>query len=171
MKWAKILKTALSFVFLSLILLGCQQENDLQTFVAEVNKRPSGAIEPLPPIKVYENYVYSSSGLRSPFQPPMVELNTVSNGKGPDAGRQKEPLEAFPLDSLRLVGAIQKKGVLWALIVDKSGMVHHLKVGNYIGQNFGQIKKILENKIELTETVADSQGRWQERPTTINLLQ
>lgn len=165
----KTLKIAFSFTFLSMMLLGCQEEGDLQNFVAEVNKRPAGPIEPLPPIKVYESYVYSSSGLRSPFQPPMVDLTAARTGKGPAVDRPKESLEAFPLDSLRLVGALQKKGELWALIVDKSGRVHHLKVGNYIGQNFGKIKKILENKIELTEMVADSQGRWQERPATINL--
>lgn len=159
------------WIFLFVIILsGCNNENDLVSYVEEINKRPSSQIEPLPPLKVFENYHYSANALRSPFQPPMVNLK-VAKGKGPDANRPKEALEAFPLDSLRLVGALQKKGTLWALIVDKSGMIHHLRVGNYLGQNSGRINKILENKIELIEMVADSQGRWEEKPTTMNLLQ
>jgi type IV pilus assembly protein PilP len=165
------IKSLFALIFMGMVLASCQDDADLQAFVAEVNKRPSGQIEPLPEIKIYESYHYSSSALRSPFEPPFSEKSAVNMGKGPEMGREKEPLEAYPLDSLRLVGAIQKKGALWALIVDKSGMVHKLTVGNYIGQNYGKIKKISENKIELIEMVADNQGRWQERPTTMNLLQ
>lgn len=157
------------FLFV-MILSGCNKEDDLVSYVQKVNKRPSSQIEPLPPMKVFENYVYSASALRSPFQPPMVDLK-IAKGEGPDVNRPKEALEAFPLDSLRLVGALQKKGILWALIVDKSGMIHHLRVGNHLGQNSGRINKILEDKIELIETVADSQGRWQKKPATMNLLQ
>ncbi len=165
----KYIKCKLIFLFV-MMLTGCNKENDLVAYVQEVNKRPSSQIEPLPPVRVFEDYVYSASALRSPFQPPMVDLK-VAKGKGPDVNRPKEVLEAFPLDSLRLVGALQKKGILWALIIDKSGMIHHLKVGNYLGQNSGRINKILEDRIELIETVADSQGRWQEKPITMNLLQ
>lgn len=165
----KYIKFKWIFVF-AMILSGCKKEDDLVSYVQEVNKRPSSQIEPLPPVKVFENYDYSASALRSPFQPPIVDLK-VAKGNGSNANRPKEALEAFPLDSLRLVGALQKKGTLWALIVDKSGMIYHLKVGSYLGQNSGRINKILEDKIELIESVTDGQGRWQEKTTTMNLLQ
>lgn len=153
------------------LLTSCQRHEDLVTFVNEVNKRPPTQIEPFPSVKIYPNYAYSSSRLRSPFQPPSPEMKKGTSGNGPDMNRTREPLEAYPLDSLRLVGAIQKKGILWALILDKNGMVHWLTTGHYLGQNYGKIDKILENKIELTEMVVDSQGRWQPRATTLNLLQ
>ncbi len=154
-----------------LMLSSCGTDEDLITFVTEVNRRPAGPIAPLPQFKIVEHYVYASSALRSPFQPPIIDLSKAGKGNGPDVTRPKEPLEAYPLDSLRLVGALQKKGVLWALIVDKTGLVHRVTVGHYLGQNYGKINKILENKIELTEMIIDNQGRWEPRPTTINVLQ
>lgn len=166
---------SLKFIFkISLILVilsGCQDNHDLLAFIAEVKKRPSGPLEPMPSVQIYENHRYVSSMLRSPFQAPVPDLSTNISGKGPDVGRKKEALEMLPIDSLKLVGALQKNGVFWALIVDKSGMVHRLTIGNYLGQSYGKITNISEDKIELTEMVPDSQGRWQKRPTTMNLLQ
>jgi type IV pilus assembly protein PilP len=167
----KGIKSVFGIITLVLMLSSCGTDDDLIAFVDAVNKRPPGPIEPLPQFKLVENYVYSSGVLRSPFQPPTIDFTKVGKGNGPDVTRPKEPLESYPLDSLRLVGAIQKKGVLWALIVDKTGLVHHLTVGHYLGQNYGKINKILENKIELTEMIVDNQGRWEARPTTMNVLQ
>lgn len=167
MKWLKI---SCSLSLIALILVGCQGENDLTQFISTVNSRVPSQIEPAPAIQNFEHYAYSSAVLRSPFQPPLSLSGKLNAGKGPDAGRPKELLETYPLDSLKFVGAIQKKARVWALIMDKNRMVHRLTVGHYIGQNNGKIHNIFEDKIELIEMIADSQGRWQERPTTIKLL-
>lgn len=148
-------------------LFGCQENQDLGAFIAEVNSRPAGRIEPLRAIKRYEHYRYSLSELRSPFQPPWLDKDKVLEAEG---GRRKEPLEFYPLDSLKLVGFLKRNGEVWALIVDKEGMVHHLKKGNYIGQNEGKINNIWDDKIELIEKRRNSVGDWVKKAVIINLL-
>ncbi|RMF17861.1 MAG: pilus assembly protein PilP [Gammaproteobacteria bacterium] len=150
--------------------------SDLEAFVAEVKARPKGRIEPLPEFKVYQAFTYSAANLRSPFQPPQdvklaeVEAKPKSNIK-PDFDRPKEPLEAFALSSLNMVGTIRKAGdpTLYALIADDQGGIHRVRVGNYIGKNFGRITALDETHIEIVEIVSDGQGGWFERPRSLSI--
>ena len=161
------------------LLTGCSggsKFDDLQAYVAEVNARPKGRIEPLPEFKPYESFNYSAAGLRGPFTAP-VEIKLIkyqqeranSNVK-PDLQRPKEYLESFSVDAITMVGtlALTEKDV-WALLDDADGGVHRVKVGNYVGRNHGKVVSINPGSVELIEIVPDGHGGWLERPRAIKL--
>ena len=164
---------------LSLLLLGglagcaSQDMSDLRAFVEEVKQRPPGRIEPLPEIKEIETHTYSSMDLRNPFAPEQVPETQASvaqsSGLMPDFNRRKEELEGFPLDTLRMVGTIDKEDQVWGLIKTNDGTIHRVKNGNYMGMNYGKIDRVSEEKIELTEIIQDGQGGYIERQATVAL--
>ena len=86
----------------------------------------------------------------------------------PDLDRRKEPLEAFPLESLKMVGVLQKDKMIHA-IIQAGKAVHQVKIGNYMGQNFGIITNITESEIQLRELVQDAVGDWVERTSSLQL--
>lgn len=162
-------------LLLSAGLLGCasQEMTDLRGFVEEVKQRPAGRIEPLPEIKEVEIHTYSSMDLRNPFAPEQSQESqssvAQSNGLMPDFNRRKEELEAFPLDSLRMVGTLEQDDFTWGLIKTNDGTIHRVKNGNHMGMNFGEINRVSEEKIELTEIIQDGQGGYIERQATVAL--
>jgi len=81
----------------------------------------------------------------------------------------REELENFELDSLRMVGTLKDDAALWAIIRDTTGTVHRVQVGNYLGQNYGKIIEIFDDHLELREVVKDSSGLWEERRATLTL--
>jgi type IV pilus assembly protein PilP len=91
------------------------------------------------------------------------------NGIKPDFDRPSEPLEEYPLDSLRMVGTMQKGQETWALILDKDGAIHRVQPGNYMGQNYGKITRVTESEVDLTEIIPDGLGGWMERQSSIAL--
>lgn len=167
----------LAAILLAGTLAGCAGEDmsDLRSYVKKVEARKGGRIEPLPEFKTYENYAYATAGRRDPFQPiaepsPMEEQGQAEGpGITPDLNRRKETLEGFPLDALDFVGHMQRDGEEWALITDPEGLVHRVQVGNYLGQNHGEIHTITETKVMLTEIVPDGSGGWVEREAALAL--
>lgn len=161
----------------ALALGGCGGEkmSDLEDYVRSVLARPPGPIEPLPEIKPVETFVYEPGDRRDPFRPDAAsapeEAVASDNGLAPDPLRRKEELESFPLDSLRMVGTLELEGLRWGLIRTKEGILHRVKVGNYLGQNNGQITSIGNDAIQLTEIVSDAPGQWRERAATVALTQ
>ena len=159
------------------VLSGCfgEDNQDLTSYIAEVKSRPASGIEPLPPIPAYEAYAYDSTGLRNPFLPmakPSEELEVVEgSGPGPDLSRQKEELEGYPLDTLRMVGTLNLNGKLWGLVRTQDKVIHRVLPGNYMGQNYGKILSITENKIELSEFITTGSGKWRERDASIALAE
>lgn len=96
------------------------------------------------------------------------EARQPNSAVASELNRRKEPLEAFPLDSMTMVGSVSKQGVQYALLkVD--GLLYQVKVGEYLGQNYGKIMKVTETEIALREIVQDAAGEWIERPTTLQL--
>lgn len=161
-----------------LMLSACSADmSDLQQFVEQEKRKKPGPIEPLPQIQPYESFTYQAQNLRSPFQPDTqapgpesgAEAVASDNGIAPDTNRNKEYLEGFPLDSLDLKGTVQKQGELFALVTDPDGALHPVQVGNYLGQNYGQIIAITETEIRLTEIIPDGMGGWMERRAAIGL--
>jgi type IV pilus assembly protein PilP len=148
---------------------------DLRQWVDEVKARPGSRIDPLPAIKPYETYAYQAYELRDPFQPPAqpeaAEIMPTENGIHPDSNRPREPLEAFPLDSLRMVGSLDKGDGIWAIVKGSDGTVYRVRPGSYLGQNHGKIIGINEQEIALIEIVPDGKGGWLERPASIALNQ
>ncbi len=167
---------ALPLLLLGLLLNGCGGDKmaDLHAFVAQEKAKQKSSIEPLPAIKPYETFAYDANGLRDPFEPmdfgqSILASSGGGGGLAPDLNRPKEALEGYPLDSLRMVGTLQRGGVMEALIKTQDGTVHRVKTGNYLGQNNGKITLVAEDKVELTEIVPDGAGGWLERQASVAL--
>jgi type IV pilus assembly protein PilP len=158
-----------------LSLVGCSfgdNHTDLRNYVDEVKARPQGAIEPLPPLRTYDAYIYNVTAMRSPFDAP-VEVREIVQSTDPqikpDFGREKEYLEAFALDSLSMVGTLQREGRFWALVKDGVAGINRVTVGNYLGKDHGKIVSASSTQIDLIEIVSDGLGGWLQRPRTLKL--
>ncbi len=175
----------MSFVCALLSLGGCVSNDisDLDQYTEEVMARPGGRIEPLPEIKPYEAYAYQSGAqdARDPFR-LFFQKDEEALVEEQDSGltkemedeikhRNKEELEQFELDSLRMVGTMESEDNQWGIIQDPDGVVHRIKVGNYMGRNTGKILNVFEDRIEVREIVRNSQGRWEERQAAIALVE
>ena len=160
----------LAIVFVALGLTGCGigSMEDLQSFVAESGKDMQGKIEPLPEVKVYEPFTYNAFDLPDPFKPRKLSTGG-GGGMQPDLNRPKEPLEAFSLETLKMVGMVSKQGVIHAVIRTPDKAIYHVRKGNYVGQNFGLITQISDSEVSLREIVQDSAGDWSERTSTLIL--
>jgi type IV pilus assembly protein PilP len=151
--------------------------SDLREWVASVKKRQKGVVEPLPEIKTVEPFVFKPEDLRDPFiqnekgEQQEETSRSSDNGIHPDTARAREDLESYELDSLRMVGTINQGGVLWGLVKAVDGTIHRVRVGNYIGRNFGKIIRIKDGEIELLEIIPDSPGGWRERKQTLALTE
>jgi type IV pilus assembly protein PilP len=165
-------------VFMAL-LAGCGNDDftDLNRYISEVKAKPKEPVKPLPEIKVVEPFIFKPESLRDPFkpleQPEQANDSEVSTGSGikPDTTRRKEELESFPLDGLRMVGTVTVKSSLWGLVKASEGTIYRVKVGNYMGKNYGKIIRIVGDKIELMEIVPDKPGSWREQPASIALTE
>ncbi len=152
---------------------GGEQYSDLKQFVKESDNLPRGRIPPLPDIKPYEPLSYDAYDLVDPFKPRKIEPPKTAAGGGiqPDLTRRKEPLEAYPLENLRMVGTLQQNKANYALVKSPDNNLFRVKSGNYMGQNFGLITEISESTIKLKEIVQDSAGDWTERVSTLTLAE
>lgn len=167
--------TLASCILFSLGLAGCAdtEYSDLQAFMDEVDSRPRGAIEPLPPFQQTEPSAYQASAMRSPFEPPIV-LKKVERAAGgpkvvPDLNRTREYLEQYTIAQLGMVGTLQQGADQFGLIRDSDGGVHRVRRGDFMGSDHGQIQIISESTIELIEIVPDGTGGWVERSRTVSL--
>jgi type IV pilus assembly protein PilP len=144
-------------------------DGDLARFVEDTKKEPGGRVEPLPEIKPYETYAYAASDLRSPFLPSSPGSGAGINGVRPDSKRNREFLEQYSLDTLKMVGTLRLSGHMFGLVQTKDGLVHRVTAGNHIGQAEGKITDISPSKISLVEIVPDSVGGYMERPAALAL--
>ena len=130
------------------------------------------------PVEPYVIHTYSSAEAVDPFQPFFVappepaedESQTADNGIQPDRNRNREELEAHPLDALRMMGTLEQEGETWGIVRAPDAVIHRVKVGNYLGKNHGKIVDISEETIALTEIVPDGQGGWVERDASLALF-
>lgn len=154
-----------------LLLGGCANESheDLRQWMAEQGKGARGQVEKPPQIKPFEPFVYNAFDLPDPFKPRKVETQRVGSKLQPDTLRRKEPLEAFPLESLKMVGTLQQGRDTYAIVRTTERDVFRVRSGNYMGQNYGVILAVNEGEIKLKELVQDSAGEWTERNSTLML--
>jgi len=157
---------------LGLASCGGEQYSDLRQFVKNSDNLPRSQIPALPDVKPYEPFAYDAYDLVDPFKPRKIEppKKAASGGLEPDLARRKEPLEAYPLENLRMVGTLQQNKTNYALLKSPDNNLFRVKPGNYIGPNFGLITAISESAIKLKEIVQDSTGNWAERESTIMLI-
>lgn len=161
----------LAAVMLALLTGGCAADvdGDLQSYVDEVKARPGGRIEALPQIQPYESFSYTANDIRSPFQPDRQTSAAALTGPKPIQSRTKEYLEQFPLDTLNMVGTLEREGRTFGLVQTQDGMVHRVTPGNYVGQNDGRIVAVEPSEIRLEELVPDGLGGFYPRSAQIAL--
>jgi type IV pilus assembly protein PilP len=174
MRAAAILTVAL------LLLAGCggEEHSDLKEELHQLTKDLRGRVDPLPQVKPYEPVPYTAEGQIDPFRPERIEVAAAGRGT-PSASaslideqkkRPPEPLEAFPLEAIQMLGTITQKNETFALV--KAGPnLYRVRKGNYMGQNFGVITAIDEAQISLKELVQDSTGDWVERMSQLQLVE
>lgn len=155
----------------AVMLVACSggQNDELMVYIDKVKARPGGRIEPLPQVKPYETFRYDAGDLRSPFVYNRPKTKGRSNGPRPEQNRSKEYLEQFPLDTLEMVGILNRSDSQYGLLKTSDGLVHRVSVGNYIGQNEGRVLFISESSIDVEELVADGVGSFYKRPASIGL--
>jgi len=154
-------------------LAGCggDSHQDLREWMAEQGKGAKGRLEPLPQIKPYEPFAYNAFDLPDPFKPRKIEPTKGDSRLAPDLPRRREPLESYPLESLSMVGTLEKNKVVFALVRTPERDVYQVRLGNHMGQNFGVVTGIGDTEVKLKELVQDSGGDWTERSSTLQLQQ
>ena len=158
-------------VLIAFLVVGCSAEqDDLQAWMNQQESGMRGQVRPLPEIKPFSPVDYDAFAIQHPFDSEkfIAAQAAYAGGRAPDINRQKEPLEAYPLETLKMVGALMKKGASHAL-VDAGGSIYQVRAGNYMGQNFGVVTNVTESEITLTELVEDLNGDWVERTSALYL--
>ncbi len=154
-------------VLAGLAAAGCSGgQSDLQKWIAETKKKPGGRIQALPEVKPYESFVYGAGSMRSPFQPQGASGQASLR---PSRRRNREFLENFSLDTLKMVGTFKVGNNFYGLVQSKDGLVHKVQPGNYLGQNDGKVTEITGGKISLVEIIPDGLGGYIERPASLAL--
>jgi type IV pilus assembly protein PilP len=161
-----------------LVLSACgfSSETEIQQWMAETRSTMKPNTQPVPEPKQFTPQTYESRAVVDPFDGQKIVMAVarqqqvregVSKVK-PDLDRRRETLEGFPLDQVRMVGMMRQSGTNVAL-VESNGSTHMLRVGNYVGQNFGLVTRITEAEVQLKEIVQDAAGEWVERPAKLEL--
>lgn len=163
------------FLVLLPLIAGCgsEEHQDLKQWMQESTKDLRGHVPPLPEIRPFPVVSYDAGDQPDPFSPAKIlpEKRLGGGGMKPDFDRPKEPLEAFPLESMKLIGVLRKDKVTYGL-VSAGGAVYQIRAGNHIGQNFGFVTAVTESEIQIKELVQDPTGEtadWVERPAVLQL--
>ena len=154
-----------------LAVAGCSsRDSELTDFIELTKKEPGGTVASLPEVRPYQSFAYAAQTVRSPFVPGGGQGGAGSNPSlRPDSKRNREFLESFSLDQLRMVGTLKLSGTTFGLVKAKDGLVHRVALGNYIGQSDGKIVEVAASKISLVEIVPDGLGGYMERPAALAL--
>jgi type IV pilus assembly protein PilP len=156
------------------LLAGCSftEQDDLEQWMQQAGSGLHGQVEPLPQIEPYKPYQYRGQDLVSPFETNRLQVarkNTAGNL--PDTGRPREILENYELDKLKLVGTMLLKSERLGLIQTPEGGIYRVRVGSFIGPNYGIVRSVAETEIKLEETVEDVNGEWVKQDNSLYLLQ
>ncbi|TGG93281.1 pilus assembly protein PilP [Natronospirillum operosum] len=168
-------------MMIGVLLAGCdtgRDFSDIRARMAELDERPSGRVPDVPEYEAQELFFYSAADLRSPFQSFIEEQQREAEQEEdtgvdpPDEDREREPLEAYGLDELRMVGHIQREGEsIRALVTAPGGTLYQVQSGQYMGRNYGRVVVITSRRIDLVETVPSGRGGWLERPQSLSLAE
>jgi type IV pilus assembly protein PilP len=165
--------TALTML-LAVLLAGCgdRDEQEVRQWMKEVDATTRVAVKPLSAPKTFVPFAYASAQAQDPFDPNKLLTDRAvarpGTGVAPDTSRRKEPLESFPLDTMRMVGMLKKgRSVLALLQIDRS--VYQVHAGQRLGQNYGIVTSVSETAVNVKETVQDASGEWVERIATLEL--
>jgi type IV pilus assembly protein PilP len=159
----------------ALLLAGCSSDTEeLHQWMEQQRKEAKPTVTPLLPPKKFLPQPYEAAAGVEPFSPQKLSVAIKQEAAQPNSlltteiNRRKEPLEAYPLDTMSMVGSLTRDNRRYALLrVDN--LLYQVKAGEYLGQNFGRITKISETEITLREVVQDAAGEWIERTSTLQL--
>jgi type IV pilus assembly protein PilP len=167
-----------ALLLVPLLIAGCgESENeDIKKWMAETSKDMRGKVEKIDEPKKFEPYKYEADKMVDPFNAAKIasladeakKSPKAGGGPRPDLSRPKEVLESYSIENLRMVGAIQQKGASYAIIKADVNL-HRVKVGNYMGQNYGKITKITETEVLVQEMIEDGSGEYVYRDSTLVL--
>ncbi len=156
-------------------LAGCTgEQEELQQWMEQQRREVKPNVEPLSAPKKFTPQAYSQLTGVEPFSTQKLTVALKQETRQPNSlmaaeiNRRKEPLEAYPLDSMTMVGSVIKGGRPYAL-VKVDNLLYQVKTGDYLGQNYGRITKISETDVALREIVQDAAGEWIERPGALQL--
>lgn len=160
-------------VFAPMLVACGGDSSDLQAWMEETRRNTAQKVDPVPPPKQFEPFRYAASEQVDPFNVSRMKgvapsVGRVAGTLQPDTNRRREPLEAMPLDSLKMVGNL-RQGTNTVALLQSETMLYPVRVGNYVGQNFGQIIRISDNEVAIKELVQDAAGDWVQRDTTLQL--
>ena len=174
-----VFSAGLVLLMLALGACGTSGQEELQQWMTEQRNATRPQIAPLTAPTKFKPETYAQSGVTEPFsREKLVQAlkrdsrQATSNAAliAPELSRRKEPLEGSPLDAVFMVGSLVKAGKPVALVrVDN--LIYQVRVGNYLGQNYGRITSVTESSVVLREIVQDAAGEWTERPATLQLLE
>ncbi len=172
-------RPAVAVLAVSLALAACTQsgQEELQQWMNQQRAQTRPKVEPIPEPKKFTPQAYTQERAVDPFSNQKLtqalkresaQTSTTASLVAPELARRKEPLEAYPLDAMTMVGSLIKQGKPVALIrVDN--LLYQVQAGNYLGQNYGRIMKVDETEVVLREIVQDSAGEWIERTAALQL--
>jgi len=155
---------------------GDSDEREVRDWMEQIRRDTRPMVKPLSEPKEFIPYAYGAKEAQAvdPFSQDKLlgalaqAAETSPGANQPDMKRQRELLESFPLDTMRMVGTIQKGGISYALLqIDRS--LYQVRSGQRIGQNFGVVTRVGEDAINIREVVQDAAGEWVERPAQLEL--
>lgn len=168
------MKTKLLLILVSILALaGCADRVGLaEKKMEEIRNQPSQPVKPPPVPEKIEDFTYDAGQFRSPFMPPslMVAASQSTQVKGvkPDDKRIREPLEAFELNQLVYKGImVSPSGEKFGMVQRPDGTMATVKVGNYMGKNYGRIVEITATQINMIEIVPDARAGFVEKPASL----
>ena len=154
---------------LSLAGCGSSEHEDIKGWMVEQTKGMKGKVQPLPEITAFPAVAYEGERLTPPFSGTKILTTDATNDKSaPDRDRARQALENFPLEDLKVMGVLFDGKTRYALVQTPApNKPKHVRVGEFVGQNFGRITAITGEGMTVLETVKDSNGAWVERETNI----
>lgn len=166
---------AAALLMLATLLAGCgADDTELNAWMQQQKNEVRPSVQPLQPPKRFNPQAYNGGDAVEPFSTQKLSVALKQEARQPSSllatelNRRKEPLEAFPLDSMSMVGSVSRQGAPYALLrVDN--LLYQVKAGDYLGQNYGRITRITETEVTLREIVQDASGEWTERSTSLQL--
>jgi type IV pilus assembly protein PilP len=150
------------------------EQEELTQWMEQQRREVKPNVAPLSPPKKFNPQAYLAAGGVEPFSTQKLSVALKQEARQPNSllaaeiNRRKEPLEAYPLDSMSMVGSVIRSGRPYALLrVDN--LLYQVKSGDYVGQNYGKITRITETDVAIREIVQDAAGEWIERNSALQL--
>jgi len=160
----------------ALLLAGCGDSDvkEVRDWMAQVRQDTRPAVKPLPAPKEFIPYAYGARDQVDPFSQQKLQAGLDKGAEAahspfaPDTHRTRELLENYPLDTMRMIGALQQGGVNYALVqIDRS--VYQVRAGQHVGENFGLVTRVSDSAIDIREVVQDAGGEWVARMSKLEL--